>query len=184
MRINWVYSDRLTLDPTLEPDTLKTIGPSWGSWRTWRGCATDNVVCHDVGKAKELLQRAFQSVCNLHVPKKQYQDLNRPLGVKLYEGEFQQELDHVEDIVSIHLASTQSDIVLLLGFDFSTQFLPEDAFEKHKIRNYYGLIRSAIRNNPDIQYVLVDHPKDLDKAFKELPNLTCDVMANVLKLLT
>jgi hypothetical protein len=184
MKINWVYAEGYAFDPTADLETIKNIGPSWGSWKTWRGCSTDNVVCHNISKTKELLQRAFQSVCNLHVPKSQYQNLGRPLGVKLYDGNFQQELDQTEDVIALHLASTQSDIVLLLGFDLSTQTLPDDDFEKHKIRNYYGLIRSAIRNSPETQFVLVDHSKDLDKAFKEIPNLTCDIMANVLKLLS
>ena len=88
MRINWIFADDLVLDPTIDVDQIKNIGATWGSWRTWRGCGTDNVLCHDRSRATELLGRAFQAVCNFHVPKKHYQDLGRPLGVKLYDGDF------------------------------------------------------------------------------------------------
>lgn len=183
MRVNWVFAHRHQLDPTIDIDTIKGIGPSWGSWRTWRSCNTENVICHDRAKAQELIGRAFQSVCNFYIPKKYYQDLNRPVGVKLYDGDFVQELDHLEDVVAMHLVSNISDIVLLGGFDFSTLPQVADQFEQHKLRNYHGLIRSVIAANETVQWVAVDHPPELDKAYQNLPNLTCDSMSNVLQLL-
>lgn len=183
MRINWVFADGYQIDPTVSVDVIKSIGPTWGSWRTWRGCATDNVICHDVTKAQELIQRAFQAVCNFYIPKDYYQPIGRPMGVKLYEGEFTQEVDCPEDIIALHLVSNISDIVLLAGFNLSEKEKNLDKFQQHKNANYHGLILSIITANPDTQWVLVDHPTVVDKSFKKLSNITCDIMPNVLKLL-
>ena len=111
MQVNWVFADGHQLDPAIDIEKLKSIGPTWGSWRTWRSCGTDNVICHDRSKAEELLTRSFQTSCNFYIPKKYYQELNRPAGVKLYEGDFTQELDHIEDIIALHLIASTSDIV-------------------------------------------------------------------------
>ena len=183
MKINWVLSASYILPAEIDIDAIKNIGPTWGSYKSWRSCNTDNVVCNDLSKSRELLKRAFQAVCNFYVPRHFYQDLGRPVGIKLYDGEFKEECQDIEDIVAMHLAANQSDIVLLAGFDFSSPIVPEDRFEQHQLKNRMGLMRGIIATTPQTQWVLVDHDKDLDKAYKNLPNLTCDVMANVLKLL-
>lgn len=183
MRVNWIFADGYQLDPSVSIEQIKSVGSTWGSWRTWRGCGTDNVICHDRAKCIDLISRAFQAVCNFHVPKSYYQDLNRPMGVRLYEGDFNMDIDHHEDIVAMNLVANVSDIVLLVGFDFSLGNPPTDKFEQHKIQNYHGLIRSVINSNQTVQWVLVDHPAKLDKAYQNLPNLTCDSMANALQLL-
>lgn len=183
MRINWAFADTYQLDPSIDVERIKSIGSTWGSWRTWRSCGTDNVICHDSAKAHDLVKRAFQAVCNLYVPKKQYQELGRPVGIKLYEGDFDHELDHAEDIITLHIVSGISDIVLMAGYDLGPIQESSDKFEKHKLTNYHGMIRSLISQNDTVQYVLVDHAKNLDKAYQNLSNLTCDKMANVLKLL-
>ena len=183
MRINWIYSAAYAPQPTHELVRMKEIGPSWGSWKSWRDCSTDNVVCYDQNKTRELLSRAFQSVCNFHVPKHQYQELGRPLGVKLFDGEFKEIVDDLEDIIAMHLASPQSDIVLMMGLDLSPVPPITDRYEKHKMRNRLGLVYQAILSTPSVQWVLVDHEKPLDKSFQKLPNLACDEMKNVLELL-
>lgn len=183
MRVNWVFADGYQLDPGLDTDIIKSIGPTWGSWRTWRSCSTDNVFCHDKTKTQELIGRAFQAVCNFYVPKKYYQDLGRPMGLKLYDGDFNHETDHAEEIVILHMVAAVSDLVLMAGFDLGKIPEPEDRFQKHKLQNYHGMVRSVISNNPNVQWVLVDHKAELDKAYQNLPNLTCDEMVNVLKLL-
>ena len=183
MRVNWVIAAGHQIDPGLDLDQLKNIGPSWGSWKTWRSCSTDNVICHDLAKSKELVSRAFQAVCNFHVPRSFFQDLGRPMGLKLYDGDYKQQVESIEDIIAMHFAAANSDIVLMLGFDLSKPHTTEDRFEQHRITNYHGLIRSTIANAPETQWVAVDHTQSLDKAYQNLPNLTCDQMENVLKLL-
>ena len=55
MNIQWVLSDNFTLDPTVDLARMKRGGAFWGSWKTWRAYNTDNVVCHDISKAGELI---------------------------------------------------------------------------------------------------------------------------------
>lgn len=184
MNINWVIADGYHVDPTIDLSVLKNIGSIWGSWRTWRSCGTDNVICHNVTKAQELVQRNFQTNCNFFVPEEHFRSIGRPPGVQFYGGKFDEETTSIDDIIALHLASSNSEIILLLGFNFqkiSTDIT--DKFELHKIKNYYGLTRSLIASKPELQFVLVDHPGDLDKSFKDLANLTCDNLENVLQLL-
>lgn len=183
MRVAWAVAANYSLDPAQDTDRLKAIGPIWGSWRTWRACATDNVICHNQAKARELLDRAFQAVCNFYVPRSHYEFLKRPLGIRLYEGDYQQEVDDIEDVIALQLAAASADIVLMLGYDLSRLPTPDDRFEQHKLINRHGLIRSAIAGMPQVQWVAVDHTSKMDKAYTELTNLTCDTMANALQLL-
>lgn len=183
MRVNWVFSCAWIPDVTVDMACIKNVGPSWGSWKSWRGCDTDNVICHDRGRAQELLHRAFQAVCNFYVPRKYYQDLGRPVGVKLYDGDFLEETFDLEDIVAMHLAAANSDIILLAGFDLGKPIPVEDRFEMHKVRNRLGLMRQVMASNPGVQWVLIDHLAEIDVAFSELSNLTRDSVGNVLKLL-
>lgn len=182
MRINWVLSADCRLDNS-RLARIKNIGPTWGSWKTWRNCETDNVICDDLSQCRELMKRQFQNSCNFYAPRRYFMDLGRPTGLQFYEGEFTLQVDNVEDIIAMHFVGGISDIVLLLGFDLGTVIYPEDRFDKHKLQNRMGLIRSAIVGAADTQWVLVDHPTELDKAFQNIPNLTCDRMENVIQLL-
>jgi hypothetical protein len=182
VKISWVVAADYSLDPTVSVEQIKSVGPVWGSWRTWRSCGTDNVICHEQQKGRELLDRAFQAVCNFYIPRNLYEPLARPVGVRLYDGDFDRELDNIEDIVALHLAGTSSDIVLLVGFDWT---LPEDIsdrFERHKITNRHGLMRGAVSNMPKTQWVAIDCT-DMDRSYQNLTNLTRDTLQNALQLL-
>lgn len=183
IRVNWVFAEGYQLDPARNLDRIKSIGPTWGSWRTWRSCGTDNVICHDLGKAQELTARAFHAVCNFYVPRIHYTDINRPIGVRLYDGEFIHDVDHHEDIVAAHLVSVCSDIVLLVGFDFSPAEPSSDPYQQVKHRNYRGLMRSIINSDPAVQWVAIDHARLPEEAFRAIPNFTCDEFDKVLELL-
>lgn len=184
MNITWTVAAGHQINPIVDISALKNVGPIWGSWTTWRSCGTDNVVCHELAKAKDLVLRDFQKSCNFYTSEQYHADLGRPTGVRYYGGTFDQEVDNIEDIISLHLACSLSEIVLMMGFSFPPIGEIADRFEMHKLRNRYGLVRSLISNNPEIQFVLIDHPKKIEKTFSELPNLTCDNLGNVLKLLT
>jgi hypothetical protein len=183
MRVSWVFASGYQIDPGLDIEKFKLVGPTWGSWKTWRSCSTDNVVCHDLSKAQDLIKRAFQAVCNFYVPRAHYQDLSRPIGIKLYDGEFAREIIDLEDVISMHLAADSSDIVLLAGFDFSQRERLPDRLENHRINNYHNLIRGVISQRDLVQWVAVDHPKKFDDLYQNLTNLTCDTMENALQLL-
>jgi len=83
MKISWVLSDSVQLDPMQNVDDLKQLGAFWGSWSTWRACATDNVICHDMSQAAELIKRDFHRRCNFYIPNDIYVSLDRPTGVNL-----------------------------------------------------------------------------------------------------
>ena len=183
MRVCWAVAAGHTIDPAVEIDSMKAIGPIWGSWKTWRGCSTDNVICHDRQRARELLDRAFQAVCNFYLPRSQYEFLQRPLGIKLYEGDYQQEVDDIEDIIALHLAAASADLVLMLGYDLAKLPANDDRFEQHKLINRHGLIRGTIAATSQVQWVMIDPADDLDRAYQTLPNLTCDTMKSALQLL-
>lgn len=182
MKVNWIVASHLVLDPAINADDLKVIGPIWGSWRSWRGCHTDNVICHDLDQARRLLARAFQSVCNFYLPRKHYQDLQRPMGAKWYHGDFNQDVPDIEDIIAMHLAAESSDIMLLLGFDLGQISLP-DPRQQQQQAHRRGLIRQIIQDQTDIQWVVIDHKKDIGPDLAALPNITRDKFQNVLKLL-
>jgi hypothetical protein len=184
MNINWVLANDYVPDPTIDLARLRACGAFWGGWQTWRASGTDNVICHDTAKARDLIQRAFHATCNFYVPNSAYQMLDRPQGVRLYEGEFVHDLDNHEEIVALHLTAGISDIVLLLGFDFAEVELPTDRLERHRWLNHRNLIRQAIKDNPNTQWVLVDHAEPIGKDFGELENLTQDSIDNVIGMLT
>jgi hypothetical protein len=182
VKISWVVAAGHGLDPTISLEQIKSVGPVWGSWQTWRSCNTDNVICHQQQKARELLDRAFQAVCNFYIPRNLYEPLARPVGVRLYDGDYDGELDDVEDIVALHLAGASSDIVLIAGFDWTVPETVTDRFARHKIMNRHGLMRSAISNMPNTQWVAIDC-EHMDKSYQTVTNLTCDTMKNALQLL-
>ncbi len=182
MIINWVLATSLDLDPAIDIQNLKDIGSIWGSWKTWRSCQTDNVICHDLRKCQELIKRNFQQKCNFYIPNAHYISLDKPALIKVYEGEFQHDIEHHEDIVSMHLAASQADIVLLLGFDFTEPAILPDKLQQHRAHNYRSLAKQAMINNAQTQWVLVDHPGKVMKDWNTLDNLTVDTMSNVLGL--
>jgi len=181
MNINFVLSNQAQLDPTIDIARVKELGSFWGGWRTWRACQTDNVICHDQSKAAELIKRDFHRTCNFYIPNSVYSSLDRPAGVKLYEGTFIHDLDNHEDIVAMHLCAGAGDIVLLLGFDFAEQAKLEDRLAQHRAHNYRSLTRQVIVDNPTTQWVVLDHPAEFRKDLQTLPNLGRDTLINILQ---
>jgi hypothetical protein len=184
MNINWVISDQAELDPTVPISQLKNIGSIWGSWKTWRSCQTDNVICHDMSKANELIKRAFHAVCNFYISNENYKLLDSPSGVRIYEGNFQHDVDFQDEIIAMHLAASVSDIVLLIGFDFTESTTNPDKLLEHRAHNYRSLTKQVIKSNPNVQWVVVDHPSPFRKDLLELENLTKDSLNSVLGMLS
>jgi hypothetical protein len=180
MRVCWIISEEFA-STHVTPEQLKDIAPSWGSWKTWRAWNTDNVLCDNVNKAQELIQRAFHSVCNFYTANKNYAQLNRPARVNLYEGDFPGALDRPEEIIAMHLVAKQNDLVLLLGFDLTDKII-DDKYENHKQLNYINAFRATLNTYPNTQWVLIDHPEAVTKKIT-LPNLTKDSFDSVVALL-
>lgn len=182
MNISWVLADSTAADPTVDIAELKRLGSVWGSWRTWRAWQTDNVICHDQGKAAELTKRNFQNNCNFYVPNSVYTSLDRPNGVRVYEGDFVHDVDRQEEIVAIHLAATTSDIVLLFGFDLTELQPNSDRLLSHRAHHHRNLLRQAINNFDQVQWVIVDHSGDLDTNLANFPNVVTDNLKTVLAI--
>jgi hypothetical protein len=180
VNISWVISESAVLDPLIRTDQLKQLGSIWGSWKTWRSYQTDNVVCYDMLRADELIKRNFYQQCNFYIANSHYGQLGNPAGVKVYEGNFDLEIDNPEDIIAMHLAASVSNIVLLLGFDLGKGVLKNDKLAEHRAHNYRSLTKQAIKNNPDVQWVLIDSTEPIRKDLLELPNLGTDTLANIL----
>ena len=185
MRVNWVISAAASQRHDWQdyPRQMKTIGPIWGSWRTWMDFGTDNAVCHDLDKSQELINRAFHAVCNFYVYRPHAARLSNARSIHLYDGDYDHGCQDIEDIVSLHLAANRSDMVLLLGFDFGRIVAQEDAQKQQLLVNQKGLMRGLISRS-DAQWVAIDHDVAPDPAFTNLPNFTRDTMENVLRLLS
>jgi len=184
MNIQWVLADNLVLEPSADINRMKNVGSFWGSWKTWRAYQTDNVVCYDRQKAEELIKKAFHGACNLYLPNSIYSEIGKPPGVRLYEGGFMgHTVDCQEEIIAMNLAGSISDVVLLIGFDWRKKTKSKDELQEIRNQNYNGLVLQAIKQNPDTQWVLVDHPGKLQKDLSKLDNLGQDTLQGVLKLL-
>jgi hypothetical protein len=180
-KISWVLANSVVLDPTQDIEALKQIGVLWGSWHTWRACQTDNVICHDQVKAAELVRREFQNSCNLYIPDSVHASLDRPEGVQVYAGEFVHDVVRQEEIVAMHLAATTSDIVIMLGWDLTELTPNTDRLLANRAQHHRNLVQQAFITYDQTQWVVVDHPKTIMKELVDLPNLSTDVMENVLK---
>ena len=55
MEASWVISENYT-NSAVEAKTLESIGTTWGSWKTWRSYNTNNVLCADNAKSKDLIK--------------------------------------------------------------------------------------------------------------------------------
>jgi len=179
-KISWVLSDRVQLDPTQDIAVLKTIGAFWGSWRTWRACQTDNVICHDQVRAAEFVKRDFQRSCNFYVPDTMHANLDRPTGVKIYAGEFVHDVIHQEELVAMHLAATTSDIVLMLGWNLAELKPDPDLLAANRERHHRNMVRQAFLTYDQTQWVIVDHAAALDKNIANLPNVVTDTLDSIL----
>ena len=78
----------------------------------------------------------------------------------------------------MHLAAAQSDLVLLLGFDFGRIVQADDNERDRK-----GMMLSAISQGGP-QWVAIDHDIQPDQSFANLTNFTRDTMSNVLRVLS
>lgn len=179
MNIAWLFAENTLLPPTADLTAIHDTAPIWGSWRTQRGYQTDNVVCWNSQQATQLVAQGYSSICNLFIHQKVYEQLGQPQRVRAFGGEFVHEVDSQDDIVGMHLVAAVADVVLLVGFDFGPTIEPSESR-----LNYLGLAAQIINDQSQTQWVLVDHSDKLAEPFRDLSNITCDSMKNVLHLLS
>jgi hypothetical protein len=184
MNVSWILQENLFLDPVIDVKSLRDIGSFWGSWRTWRAYGTDNVICHDLGHAENLINRNFQNICNFYISDENFATLGAPTGAKRYQGNFIHDVNNREDIIAMHFAASQSEIVLMLGFDWSEPTKLQDKLLEHRAHNYRSLTKQVIIDNPQVQWLLIDHPSPVRKDLQKVENLSTDTLKNVLELLS
>jgi hypothetical protein len=182
MQISWVFSADYQLPPEIDIEIVKNIGPIWGSWRTWRSSATDNVICHDRAQAETLVTRQFQNRANLYLPQEWYSELGYPQNVNWYNGNYAVEMNNIDDCIAMHLAAVNYDVILLLGFDLTLPQKTNDRAQLHRDQNRHSVIYQTVKTNNRVQWVVVDG--NLDKHYSQLSNITCDKLQNVLQLLS
>lgn len=167
MNIAWVIAEKYLLPPKIPTSALNDAAPIWASWRLWRTYNIDNTVCYQDTDVEQVIDQGYHEVSNLYISETAWQKLQKPTGVKCFGGSFPKSIAQSEDVIAVHLAAAQNDLILLLGFDLA------DAYSIF----YTGLIE----NTPDKQWVIVDNT--VPKNFSSLSNLTCDKLQNVLQLL-
>jgi hypothetical protein len=110
--------------------------------------------------------------------------MDRPMGVKVYQGDFVHDVDRQEEIVALHLAAATSDIVLLLGFDLMELEITPDRLSNHRAHHHRNLLHHAIKDNAKTQWVVVDHVGKLDPNLKVLENVAQDTVNSVLSMIS
>jgi hypothetical protein len=185
MNVCWVLSQDIPAG-FVKHEVLTSVGPIWGPLSKWREYQSDNTVCYDLREAKQMISRAFHAVTHFYVPKEQYIELGRPVGVRLFEGEFKDSVvANKEDIILMNLVASTHDIVLMLGFDLTPVESMEDKIHERKLKAYRHNIKTIIAENSTTQFVLVNYGKKtkLAKNFSEVENLTRDTVESVVDLL-
>lgn len=177
MNIAWLFAEDTLLPPSQDTQLMRDIAPIWGSWRTQRAYQTDNVVCWTADQAAVLIKQGYADVCNLHISQVVYDQLHQPPGVKVFGGQFEFDVDSVDDIVAAHLSSSVADVIIMVGFDLESK-----SQAKSSRNNYMELLSQCIHHSKK-QWVIVDHPQNLDQRIQKLSNITRDLLPNVLQLL-
>ena len=177
MNLAWLFAENTILPPTTSVQAIKDLAPIWGSWRTQRSYQADNVVCWDPTQAVKLVAQGYAKICNLYIPEKIYQQLQKPKGVRAFGGDFDFSVDSVDDIVATHLAASVADVIIMVGFDLEAKTKSSPSRN-----NYIGLLAQAIESSGK-QWVIVDHHTDLAESIQKLSNITRDLLPNVLQLL-
>ena len=181
MNINWIISE--DINNNIDPKSIKDIAPSWGNYKTHKKYKTDNCICNTTSEIMPLIKQGYSFISNLWIPvinEEEFKEYN----LRYYAGAFKKEtFPNKEDFICFNLTKN-SDIILLLGFDFRPVSDMKLKGKKRTNRlNYYLNVSDFIKDNPKKQYVLVDYNKELSPMFLDIPNLVQDSYKSVKELL-
>lgn len=174
MKISVVIANRTVIDPTINPENLKAIGETWGSWHQWHQSHPQNVLCHSVEQATKFVENNFHTACKLWTHERAFGG-KRP-DVYTYGGDFVHEIPDPEEIVALHLATSLSDIVVLVGFDWETLHTT-DSVQLHQRMVRDDLIQKIVEQRPSVQWVITS---DVPESLNKLPNVMSDTLQNIL----
>ena len=184
LRTNWVVSNNPPVNTLAHIKSLCPRSHIWGGWSSWHQFMTDNVICHDHPSAATLVDKKFHRQCNLFFPATFKLDFGTLPNVTYYGGEFAHEIDNREEVVALHLAGANSDIVLLHGFDWRGTSDYADDFDRYKKHCYKSLVTEALKSMPMVQWVLVNHTEMPFEELSGMDNVCCDSLDAVKALLT
>jgi len=183
MKTCWLLSQEIPND-FVDREILTSVAPIWGPLTIWKQYQCDNTICYNLKDARDMIKRAFHAVTHFYVPKDFYADLGRPVGVRMFEGEFKDNaISNKEDIIGLNLVAPAHDIVLLVGFNLGPVSDELDPIEQRFLKAYRHNIKTIIQDNPNTQFVLVNYEQELAENFKDLDNLTIDTVDSVVELL-
>jgi len=177
MKISVVVANRAVIDPTINPENFSQIGDTWAGWQQWHQCHQKNVICHDTNTAKRMIDLGFHRACKFWIPESVFAIANRPDTVGFYAGDFVHEVQDQEEIVALHIASSSSDIVVMIGFDWEPLHTV-DPILLHQRANRDGLIAQVVNDTPTTQWVITD---DVPDCLKERPNVMQENVKNLLQ---
>lgn len=177
MRISILFANNARIDPLIDIESLRETGLTWGVWSQWHQCYPHRVLCHDATVAQRLIAGRFNNRCDLYIPETVFRALRSPPGVKSYGGEFLHEIPNPEEIVAMHLAAVESDIVVLVGYDWT---LPDtsDSVQTYIAENRLSVIQEAIDLTPDVQWIIAD--ADVPEMLKQFENVDHDTLENII----
>jgi hypothetical protein len=182
MKIRWVLSEETPSD-LIDPEVINSVGESWGHWGVRNHYALDNCICVD-DYAENLVSSNLQSVCNLYIPRQNYEQLGRPDNVSAFDGTFgNSSISNKADIVALNFVS-DSDIVLLVGFNFSPVLNTDEKALQESRLAYYFDVRAIMQSHPDTQFVLIENKHKLASWALDLNNLSEDTVDSVTNLLS
>jgi hypothetical protein len=71
----------------------------------------------------------------------------------------------------------------MMGFDFSEPVKNPNKLVEHRETNYRNLTKQAMIDNPNTQWVMVNHPAEFRKDLQKVANLSQDSLENVIGML-
>jgi hypothetical protein len=133
-------------------------------------------VCADAEKSRELLTTKFYQNCNLYLPDSLRGESQWPREVRVFAGEFPVDVERKSEAISLHIAGSISDIVLLYGWRLDSEtWASRGEF-------YRGFVRHTLENS-SVQWVIVDHATEIVSEISELENVSTDSLSSVVQLM-
>ena len=169
MRSSLVISEDVTGEIVHD---INALGDTWGSCRVLADYKLSNCICTDISIAKQLITNKVHQKSTLYIKQEHYQAVGSPVGVKLINSETNN-LINIDDIIALNLVR-DSEIVLLLGFDFT---------EDSERDEYYFNVQEIIKSEPETQFVFVEYNNELPTWLMKFDNVTQDTVENVRSLL-
>lgn len=177
MRCNWIIGPNTPILDINTVDRMHDVAPIWSSVTSMQPGIADNLVCHDTLTGELMLRKNYGAIYNLYVPQC-LASLGLPCRASYYQGEFDGDVSGIEDVICLHLVLPVSDIILAVGFDLSAKSAKHDITA---MQNRLGMIRQLMTTDPEMQWILIGSENKIHDTFRNLPNVSCDTMKNVLE---